>query len=43
VDGHASARSLGQTKPQGGEVRIVVKCLRVSGLLRRQAKYSLMG
>ena len=33
----------GQAKPSGGEVRVVVKCLRVSGLLGRQAEYPLTG
>lgn len=31
----------GRAKPSGGGIGVVVKCLRVSGLLRRQAEYSL--
>jgi hypothetical protein len=39
VDGHASVRRRGQSQALGGEICYVVKCLRVSGLLRWQAEY----
>ena len=39
--GTQASASRGRAKPSGGEVRVVVKCPRVSGLLRSQAGYPL--